>query len=89
MLLASLSGILFTANNFIINQTEVDVADVVLVRTIVQVLVYVPVILYREDNFLPASNTHKRYTIQYTRWKYFKVFPLQVIAFWVQVSAAQ
>jgi len=61
--LASLSGILFTANNFVINQTQVDVGDVVLVRTLLQISIYLSILLYRGESFLPAINSQKVYTI--------------------------
>ena len=61
--LASLSGILFTANNFVINQTQVDVGDVILVRTLLQISIYVSILLYREERFLPATSSQKLYTI--------------------------
>ena len=61
--LASVSGILFTANNFVINQTKVDVGDVVLVRTLVQISIYLLILLYRGESFLPANNSQKVYTI--------------------------
>ena len=61
--LASVSGILFTANNFIINQTQVDVGDVILVRTLLQISIYVSILLYREERFLPETTSQKIYTI--------------------------
>jgi len=63
VVLASVSGILFTANNFVINQTKVDVGDVVLVRTLVQISIYLLILLYRGESFLPANNSQKVYTI--------------------------
>ena len=62
-MLASISGVLFTANNFVINQTGVDVGDVILVRTVIQIIIYVFLIIYRDDNFLPPTGTKKSYTI--------------------------
>ena len=62
-MLASISGVLFTANNFVINQTGVDVGDVILVRTVIQIIIYVFLIKYRDDNFLPPTGTKKSYTI--------------------------
>jgi len=63
VILASISGILFTANNFVINQSQVDVGDVVLVRTAVQMAVYVTILIAREESFLPSSTEQKLYTV--------------------------
>ena len=63
VILASISGILFTANNFVINQSQVDVGDVVLVRTAVQMAVYVTILIAREESFLPSSTEQKMYTV--------------------------
>ena len=43
--------------------TQVDVGDVVLVRTLLQISIYVSILLYREERFLPESNSQKLYTI--------------------------
>ena len=43
--------------------TQVDVGDVVLVRTLLQISIYVSILLYREERFLPATNSQKLYTI--------------------------
>ena len=61
--MASISGILFTANNFVINRTQVDVGDVVLVRTAVQIAVYVTILVARGESFLPSSTEQKLYTV--------------------------
>ena len=63
IVLASISGVLFTANNFVINQSGVDVGDVILVRTVIQIIIYVFLIIYGDDNFLPPTGTKKSYTI--------------------------
>ena len=63
VILASISGILFTANNFVINRTQVDVGDVVLVRTAVQIAVYVTILVARGESFLPSSTEQKLYTV--------------------------
>ena len=61
--MASFSGILFTANNFVINQSQVDVGDLVLVRTAVQIAVYVTILIARGERFLPSSTEQKLYTV--------------------------
>ena len=72
VVLASVSGVLFTANNFIINQSQVEVGDVVLVRTLLQISIYVSVLIYREEDFLPPTTSQKLYTIlQGEEWDYF------------------
>ena len=42
-----ISGLLFTANNFLINQTKVVVSDVVLVRTVITMVFYTGLSLSR------------------------------------------
>ena len=61
--LASVSGILFTANNFVINLTQVDVGDAVLVRTAVQIVLYVVILIKRKEDLFPPSGTMKFFTI--------------------------
>ena len=61
--LASVSGILFTANNFVINLTQVDVGDAVLVRTAVQIAIYVVILIKRKEDLFPPSGTMKFFTI--------------------------
>ena len=63
IVLASISGVLFTANNFVINQTGVDVGDVILVRTVIQIIIYVLILMYRGEDFLPPTRTKKIFTI--------------------------
>ena len=48
--LALVSGALFTANNFLINQFRVSVPDLLLVRTLMQMLIYTSYCLYRSDH---------------------------------------
>ena len=43
--------------------TQVDVGDVVLVRTLLQISIYVSILLYREERFLPETTSQKIYTI--------------------------
>ena len=48
--LALVSGALFTANNFLINQFRVSVPDLLLVRTLMQMLIYTGICLYRSPH---------------------------------------
>ena len=57
------SGILFTGNNFVINQSSVSVSDVVLVRTVLQLLVYSLIIWARSERILPTSPMQQLYTL--------------------------
>ena len=61
--LALVSGILFTGNNFVINQSSVSVSDVVLVRTVLQLLVYSVIIWARAERILPNSTMQQLYTL--------------------------
>ena len=45
--LAFISGGFFTANNFFINQFHVSVPDLLLVRTLMQMLIYSSICYYR------------------------------------------
>ena len=54
-MLALSSGVLFTVNNFVLNQTEDSLGDVVLVRTVVQLLVYFTVMLVKGESLLPPG----------------------------------
>ena len=56
-MLALTSGVLFTANNFVLNQTEgeVSLGDVVLVRNLLQVLVYLSIILCKAERLAPPE----------------------------------
>ena len=58
-----LSGALFTANNFLINQFEVSVSDVVLVRTVLQMIIYTSICVYRKESLLPGTNNQKFYIV--------------------------
>ena len=42
-----ISGVLFTANNFLINQWKVSVGDVVIVRTVIQMVTYTSICIAR------------------------------------------
>ena len=45
--LALVSGGLFTANNFILNQYQVNAGDLLLVRTVLQLVIYICICFYR------------------------------------------
>ena len=62
-LLSTISGVLFTANNFIINQYKVIVSDAVLVRCVIQIFIYSIIIFWNDDNLLPQNNKKKLFTI--------------------------
>ena len=55
--------------------TQVDVGDVVLVRTLLQISIYVSILLYREERFLPESNSQKLYTILQGNNHCYGIFP--------------
>jgi len=57
--LALLCGGLFTANNFIINQYEVNAGDLLLVRTILQLTIYISICFYRNEELLPGSSQQR------------------------------
>ena len=62
-MLAILSGILFTANNFIINQFHVVVSDAVLVRCIIVISIYTLIIYSNGDKILPQNQKKKLFTL--------------------------
>jgi len=57
--LAFVSGGFFTANNFFINQFHVSVPDLLLVRTLMQMLIYSSICYYRELSPLPGPSSQK------------------------------
>jgi len=61
--LSIISGILFTANNFIINQFQVVVSDAVIVRCIIQISIYTIIICSSSDRFLPHDCKKKLFTL--------------------------
>ena len=61
--LSLLSGFLFTSNNFVINQSQVCVSDLVLVRTVLQVLVYTVITRLRGERILATSPRQQLYTV--------------------------
>ena len=62
-MLAILSGILFTANNFIINQFQVVVSDAVLVRCIIVISIYTLIIYSSGNKILPQNQKKKLFTL--------------------------
>jgi len=61
--LSIISGVLFTANNFIINQYKVVVSDAVIVRCIIQTVLYSIVIQCSGDVLLPGTKMSKFLTL--------------------------
>jgi len=57
--LSIMSGVLFTANNFIINQLHVVVSDAVLVRCLLQIIICGFIIYWKDDKLLPDSHKEK------------------------------
>jgi len=55
VILALLSGALFTGNNFIINQWQVSVSDVVLIRCVITITIFSVISLLRGESLLPGS----------------------------------
>merc|ERR1711892_1565435 len=62
ILLSILSGSLFTASNFIINQFQVVVSDAVLVRCLLQAFIFTFIIYWSGDRFLPERLSTKLLT---------------------------
>jgi len=58
-LLSLISGILFTANNFIINQFHVVVIDCVLIRCVIQIIICGIIIFWNDDSLFHQSNKKK------------------------------
>ena len=56
------SGIVFTANNFIINQFQVVVSDAFLVRCVIQTIIFSFIIYCNDDSFLPLRCSTKLIT---------------------------
>ena len=61
--LALLSGLLYTVMSFYINQNDVRVSDLVMVRTLLPTLIYTSICLYRGDSLLPGSKMQKFYIV--------------------------
>jgi len=57
--LALLSGGLFTANNFVINQYNVNVGDLLFVRMILQLTIYTSISFYRNEPMLHGTSRQK------------------------------
>ena len=54
---------MFTANNFLINQTALTVSDLVLVRTTIQVVLFTIVVISRGESVLPSTAIKRFYTV--------------------------
>jgi len=63
VVLSLISGALFTTNNFIINQFGVVVSDAVLVRCVIQIIIFTFLILYSGDTILPEYTKKKLFTV--------------------------
>ena len=61
--LSLISGLLFTANNFIINQLDVVVSDAVLVRCIIQIIVYTVIINSSGEKFFHENSKKQLLTV--------------------------
>jgi len=57
--LSLISGALFTGNNFIINLNRVSVCDLVLIRSILQLIIYTSICYYKDESFLPGTFKEK------------------------------
>ena len=57
------AGVFFSSNNFIINQFQVVVSDAVLVRCIIQLIIYNTIIYFTKDSLLPKTCKAKLLTI--------------------------
>jgi len=55
VILSLISGILFTGNNFLINQWQVSVSDTVLVRCVLTMFVYTLISIFRGESLLPGN----------------------------------
>jgi len=63
IVLALVSGILFTANNFLVNRYSVSACHLVLVRTLLQMLVYTIYCLVRSEPLLPGPPKQKMFIL--------------------------
>ena len=61
--MALVSGILFTANNFMVNRYSVSACHLVLVRTLLQMLVYTAYCLARSEPLLPGPPKQKMFIL--------------------------
>merc|ERR1712128_202818 len=59
IVLSILSGSLFTANNFIINQFQVVVSDAALVRCVLQAFIFAVIIYWNGDRLFPERLSTK------------------------------
>jgi hypothetical protein len=63
VVLSLISGALFTANNFVINQFDVVVSDAVLVRCVIQIIVFTFIILFSSLKILPENKKKRLFTV--------------------------
>ena len=63
VVLSVISGALFTANNFVINQFDVAVSDAVLVRCVIQIIIFTFIIFFSGDKILPENKKTILYTV--------------------------
>ena len=63
VVLSLLSGVLFTANNFVINQFGIIVSDAVIVRCVIQISIYTIIILVNNDKLLPENSKKRLLTV--------------------------
>ena len=63
VLLALASGILFTTNNFLVALCHVSPCHLVLVRSLIQVLVFTSFCLYKKENLLPGPIRQKMFIL--------------------------
>ena len=63
VLLALVSGILFTTNNFLVSLYRVRPGHLVLVRSLAQVMVFTSVSLYRRESLLPGPLRQKMFIL--------------------------
>jgi len=61
--LAVISGLLFTANIFVINQFDVVVSDAVLVGYAIQIIIFTFIIICSGDNILPENTKSRLFTV--------------------------
>ena len=63
VILSVISGALFTANNSMINQFDVVVSDAVLVRCVIQMIIFTFIIVYSGDKILPENKKKILFTV--------------------------
>ena len=78
IVLALVSGILFTANNFLVNRYMVSACHLVLVRTLLQMLVYTAYCLARSEHLLPGPPKQKMFILLQGQTIYIIFFPYSI-----------